>query len=95
MKDHKLEDRQTNYRKCNFELFRRVEDQHLSLRKKELNQEINSSRQKSFKIRDEALEIDIEFLKLDPRDRKFKIKNIVRYFKLERRFAKSHPIFEW
>jgi hypothetical protein len=80
MKDPRLEERISNYRKCDYELSRRVEEQHLSLRKKQLNNEINTSRQKSFKLRDEALEIDVEFLKVDPKDRKFKINNIVNLF---------------
>lgn len=77
MKDYKIEERQNNYRKCTFELLRRTENQHLSLRKKELNDEINNSRQRSFKIRDESLEIDVEFLKINPNDRKFIITDIV------------------
>ena len=77
MKDFRLEERINNYRKCSFDMMSVLENSHLSLRKKQVDNFIYHSRMKDWKKSDHVLEIDIDALEVDYQYKNFSIIDIV------------------
>ncbi len=83
MKDLKLDERINNYRKCNLDFKYQIENNHLSLRKKQVNEIINHSRMKDWKKSNDVLQIDVDCLKVDHKHKNFMISDIVYINNLE------------
>ncbi len=64
MKDYVLEQRQNNYRKCDFDLQGRVETKHLELRKQAIDDIIHKSRMANYRTASIRFEIDQEALEV-------------------------------
>jgi hypothetical protein len=92
MKDHRLEQRQNNFMKVNFDILNQREQHMLSLRKRDFDDKINKRRFQR-KTNETTLGIVQEKLDIPLELKSYSIKNIVSFFykKSSRTFHRLRP----